>query len=82
MEQAGLSPAQAQIIVESFTVIAADEDLHTKALTSTIQALGSQPVTGCSFNFEAAFQSAQGGWKVFLSFFLLFLTSSWLHMCY
>ena len=54
MQKAGLSAAQAQIVVESLGVIAGDEDAHRQALTATIGALGGTVVDKCAFDFTAA----------------------------
>lgn len=54
MEKAGLSKAQAQIVLETLTVIAGDEDAHKQALTATIGALGGTVVDKCAFDFTAA----------------------------
>lgn len=54
MVHAGLSEAQAQIIIETLSVVQKDEDAHLQALTATIGALGGTVVDKCQFNFEAA----------------------------
>jgi rubrerythrin len=43
----------AQVPIEQFTAIAADEKSHTTALESAINALGGQPITSCNFDFSS-----------------------------
>jgi len=43
----------AQIPIEQFTAIANDEATHTTILATTIQALGDQPISSCSFDFSS-----------------------------
>lgn len=54
MVKAGLSYHHAQIIVETFGVIAGDENAHIQALTGAITALGGQVNNKCGFDFTAA----------------------------
>ncbi|RPD74511.1 hypothetical protein L226DRAFT_571394 [Lentinus tigrinus ALCF2SS1-7] len=44
----------AQVPVEQFTQIQADEAAHQTALEATIQSLGDSPISNCSFNFGNA----------------------------
>ncbi|KAI0721955.1 ferritin-like domain-containing protein [Cerioporus squamosus] len=44
----------AQVPIEQFTQIQADEATHATVLESTIQSLGDQPISNCSFNFGSA----------------------------
>jgi len=60
MVKTGLSTEQAQIIVETLSVIAGDENDHSIALEATIKALGSTPFSGCTFDFSAALSSPAG----------------------
>ena len=50
---AGFWHAQAQIIRESFEVIASDEHSHSVALEATIKALGGTVKQPCGFGFNA-----------------------------
>lgn len=43
----------ADIAVQQFTAIQGDESSHETLLASTIQSLGDQPISGCSFNFDS-----------------------------
>ncbi|EKM59598.1 uncharacterized protein PHACADRAFT_250200 [Phanerochaete carnosa HHB-10118-sp] len=45
--------ATAEIAIQQFTAIQSDESTHTTVLTSTIQSLGDQPISGCLFDFSS-----------------------------
>lgn len=63
MQKAGLSAAQAQIVVETLTVIANDENQHAIALKAAIKALGGEVKQPCGFDFSAALSSPAGELK-------------------
>ncbi|KAA1466035.1 hypothetical protein DENSPDRAFT_768150 [Dentipellis sp. KUC8613] len=45
--------ASAQIPIEQLTAIGGDEATHTTILTTTLQSLGAQPISGCTFDFSS-----------------------------
>ncbi|EGO01538.1 hypothetical protein SERLA73DRAFT_176866 [Serpula lacrymans var. lacrymans S7.3] len=51
-ESAGF--VSSQVPLQQFQRIASDESTHTTTLEAAIQALGGQPISGCSFNFSSA----------------------------
>jgi len=42
-----------QLVVDQLTVIAGDEATHTTVLETTLKSVGAEPITTCSFNFDA-----------------------------
>ncbi|KAI0347017.1 hypothetical protein BDW22DRAFT_1341935 [Trametopsis cervina] len=49
--------SDANVPVQQFVAIQADEATHTVVLEQTLLAVGAQPITGCQFNFDSVLTS-------------------------